>query len=233
MDPVAQQFLQQLDDAGDELPDPVRSGLLMCGSDAVPGLVARLDPERPEAVQRHAADLLGRLRDPDAIPPLVQAFARGPASPAITRAVGDAIRGYGAAALESILAAAADPEHSAPARLTLLSLPLAGGSKDPRVERLVGEIAPDYPPLALQLMASWPRAHWLKVIAAHRDLFRAVDPAKTGEVSMACLPLVKEASEARLAEVQQVLSQQADYAAKIAARAAAAAAADPAGESEG
>ena len=45
MDPVAQQFVSELDDAFTELPESVVSGLMMCGIDAVPALVERLDAD--------------------------------------------------------------------------------------------------------------------------------------------------------------------------------------------
>lgn len=233
MDPVAQQFLQQLDDAGDTLPDSVRSGVLMCGPDAVPGLVERLAADRPEAVQRHAAELLGTLRDVEALPALVAAFGRGPGSPAVTRAVGDAIRSYGPAMKAPVLEASHEAAYPAAARVTLLSLVMNAGLVDDAVEARVAALAPESPQLALQLMASWPRAAWLPVVRAHRSLFQAVAPALTSQVSLACLSLVQGASAQRMAEVQQVLSSQADYAARIAARAAAAAKAAPPSEEEG
>jgi hypothetical protein len=215
MDPVARQFLEQLDAAEGELPASVTAGLMMCGSDAVPGLVERLAPDGPVPLQVHAAQVLGKIRDPDALVPLVHAFARGPVSVEVTRALGGAIRAYGPAFHEVALGAAATEAYPPAGRLALVGMVMMTGGDDPVIDELIATLTPKAPDVGLVLMRERPRVRWMEVIRAHRDLFRAAEPELTAAVSLQVLPLLEGARAERMAQVHAKLAEQQDYAAEV------------------
>jgi len=220
MDPVALQFLQELDAAAGEgeLPSSVMSGLVMCGDDALPGLLERLDPERPTHQQRHAAQALGRIQADEALVPLIHAFASAPPDPSITRAIGSAIRAYGAAAHPVILEGASREAYLPAGRLTLVGMVVTAGGEDPRIDDLVAELAPKAPRVGLLLMKERPRARWIEVIRDHRDVFRVTEPGLMAEVSLLCLPLAQATRAEHMEALEKVLSKQEAYAAEVMAR---------------
>ena len=78
MDPVAAQFLDQLDQATGVLPASVHAGLVMCGSDAAPGLVERLrDTERALPTRVFSALVLADQKLPEGWAAMVDVIAGG------------------------------------------------------------------------------------------------------------------------------------------------------------
>lgn len=177
MDPVAMQFLAQLDACGEDLPESVLSGLLMCGDDATPGLVERaLDPARPLASRAHATHVLGRLGDDDALDALVAVVLSGEA--ALMRAAKPGLIAAGPAAADRLLARAADVELPPSARCVLAALALRAGADPARVEPVAVEAFPEAPRAAMDLMRMAPRQGYRAALLANREvLHRVADDA--------------------------------------------------------
>jgi len=222
MDPVAQQFVTELDESFTDLPDSVMSGLMMCGDDALPALVERLDDDRPPHQRRHAATVLGRMQAPEAVQPLVDAFAGGSVHPEVTRALGMALRSYGASIEAAAMPKIADETLLPQARMAFVSLLVAAGVSSEALDDAVVDLAGKAPRDALLVMKMQPKERWLEVLRGeNRQLLMASNPRTYSEVLRTSLPKAKGVDAADAAKVQQMLAKQRDYAAKIAARLAA------------
>jgi len=215
MDPVAQQFITALDEAYTELPQSVASGLVMCGDDALPALLERLDVDRPPHQRRHAADVLARTRPPEAMEPLLVSFALGSPHPAVTKALGGALRAYGAAIREPAMVMIADERLLPQARMAFVSLLVAAGVDSEALDDAVEKLLPDAPRDALLVMRMQPKGRWVEVIRDHREALMAADPGLMTEVLRESLPHAGGVDADEAAKVQKVLAKHKDYAAMV------------------
>ena len=125
MDPVAQQFLAQLDEATDVLPRSVMAGLTMCGDDVVPGLVERLkDLERPVPTRAFAAQALSDMKVPKGWNAMADVVAAG--SVVMLPLVGRLLTAGGVPAAEAAMTRAENAEIEPVVRLVLAGLAVFG-----------------------------------------------------------------------------------------------------------
>jgi hypothetical protein len=187
MDPVAEQFLGQLDLVdGVEVPPGVMSGLLMCGDDALPGLAARaLDPARIGEQRVRAVRVLARSTEPEAIDALVDVMLTG--QPALMAFAAPALVAAGQPAAAVLVARAASDTSLPEARCVLAGLALRAGADAGSVEALAIALLPLAPRAAMQLMKMAPRAAYVAALRESPSAVRA-DPELAVEVLAASTP---------------------------------------------
>jgi hypothetical protein len=171
MDPVAAQFLSQLDAAEEELPKTVVSGLLMCGEDAAPGLRERVRGEEwPLPTRCFSAYVLAQLGVDDVYPAIIDAFLGG--DPVLMSVLGPILVDGGTEAGKVLLARALDPLLVPEARAVLGGMAAQAGVQDPALESLAIELLPLAPEDALHLMAMVPSPSYATALREHSELLR-------------------------------------------------------------
>ncbi len=196
MDPVAQQFLSELDAATDELPGSVQAGLAMCGDDVVPALIERLvDRERPITTRAFSAQVLAQLKVAEGWQAMADVIAGG--SVIMLPLLGRILTSGGIPAAEAAMRRAEDDELFAEVRIVLAGLAVrAGGvqwasARVPPVARVAFLQAP-VPAMALMRMV--PSPSYQPVLMENPELMRA-DPEAALDVLIASQP---EGSDAHL-----------------------------------
>ena len=112
-DPAIQKLLDRLIEAGDEMPDKLRDDLLAAGDEATSALIALLEDEEMALETSpgdgwgpiHAARLLGKRGDAEAIEPLIEVVAEAELDEYLYSSAIFALRAIGKPAIEPILAA--------------------------------------------------------------------------------------------------------------------------------
>lgn len=172
MDPVAAQFLHQLDAATDELPKAVVAGLQMCGDDVSDELMARVaDRERPLATRCFSAYALTQMHLDEAYPVLVDAFLEGDSN--LMGVLTPLLIEGRAAAGRALLARATDTTLIPQARAVLGGLAARAGAPASEVEQVAIDVFPTAPREALQLMQLQPSSRYAEVLRAHPEALRA------------------------------------------------------------
>jgi hypothetical protein len=189
MDPVAQQFVSQLDAAGEELPKAVLAGLVMCGSDAVPALVERvLDPRRTPTARTFAAYALTQIHDPEGWTAMVDVIARGEI--AMLPNLGGLLVKGGPQAADAAMAAAERVELAPEIRVTLAGIAVRAGGVErlqSRASALAIAMYTEAPDVALTLMKMVPSPDYRAAIEARPELVRT-NAAAALEVLLASAP---------------------------------------------
>jgi len=175
MDPVAQQFVAQLDAATEELPRSVQAGLAMCGDDVVPALVERVaDAARPVPTRAFSAHVLAGMKAAEGWPAMASVVAAGDV--VMLPLLGRLLVGGGAAAAEASMRHAEDASLPAEVRLVLAGLAVRAGGvawATPRASRVAIGAYAEAPGPSLSLMRMVPSAEYRAVLERDPELLRA------------------------------------------------------------
>jgi len=189
VDPVAQQFLAELDAANDELPGSVQAGLAMCGDDVVPALIERLvDRERPITTRAFSAQVLAQLKVAAGWRAMVDVIAGG--SVVMLPLLGRILAHGGIPAAEAALSRAEDEELVAEIRIVLAGLAVRAAGAEwaaARVAPIARMTFLEAPVPALALMRTAPSPSYQAVLMENPELMRA-DPEAALDVLVSLQP---------------------------------------------
>ncbi len=175
MDPVAQQFVAQLDAATEELPKSVEAGLAMCGEDVVPALVERVtDAARPVPTRAFSAHVLAGMRAAEGWPAMVSVVVGGDV--VMLPLLGRLLVGGGVPAAEAAMERAEDAALPAEVRLVLAGLAVRAGGvawATPRASRVAIGAYAEAPGPSLSLMRMVPSADYRLVLERDPELLRS------------------------------------------------------------
>lgn len=152
-------LIEEMIDAGRDLPPALRQALISAGPAAVPGLLRVLEDEALSMADArgggngpiHAVEVLGELRPPEAIEPMLRLLRIDEPLSILLDRVGATLPAWGAAVFEPGMRAL-EEESDPDVQRSLLGVLAEVGVKDERLfERLVAELAESPSPGAMHL----------------------------------------------------------------------------------